>query len=275
MRKISEREVQLGELEVLKRIAEICEEQKLRYCLVFGTLIGAVRHHGFIPWDDDIDIAMPRPDYEKLVTYCTEHEKELYPLKLMNYRTNKDYIYPISRLCDTRYYIDYKGAVQYGLGLFVDIYPMDGCGNTKEEQDALVKKNNFLVSAVYQSGQKKFEASKTSILRTPIKLALYCYSKLMGPRYFIKKLEKNSLQHSFESNELVNCTIWDGLGYGYKKSYFEDTILMPFEDAEFRVPREYDEMLRQYYGDYMQLPPEEERVGHHYYEAFLKDESEM
>ncbi len=271
MKEITPREVQLGELAVLKKISEICEEQGLRYFLFYGTLIGAVRHKGFIPWDDDIDIVMPRPDYEKLLEYMMQHEKELLPFKLMNYRINDDYIYPISRFCDTSYVIDYCGAKEYGLGLFVDIYPFDGSGNTPEEAKAIMAENQKLVNCVFQAGQKKFKKSQTAWWRTPIKFAIYCYAKLYGAKKFMKKIEKNAMKHSFEKDLYCNCNIWDNVSYYFRRDMFDSYIYMPFEDSQFRVPENYDEVLKDCYGDYMQLPPEEERVGHHYYTAYRKD----
>ena len=134
------REIQLGELKILKKIKEICSLINIDYFLFCGTLLGAVRHHGIIPWDDDIDVGMMRKDYEIFVSYCKEHDKELLPFKLFHYTTNKKYIYPIARLVDTRYVVDYKDFKDYGLGLFVDLYPFDGCGNSIEERDYIFKK---------------------------------------------------------------------------------------------------------------------------------------
>ena len=98
MKELTAREVQLGELSVAKQFDAICKRLNLRYWLMYGTLLGAVRHQGFIPWDDDVDVMMPRPDYEKLIDYLIAHENEFAPLKLMHYRSNPNYIYPIARL---------------------------------------------------------------------------------------------------------------------------------------------------------------------------------
>ena len=139
MKELSLREVQLGELEILKRLDSICREQGLKYFLYAGTMIGAVRHKAFIPWDDDIDVAMPRRDYDRLMAWWDEHGAQEAPLQMMNIHTNPKYISPISRLCDTRYQVDYEGTREYGLGLFVDIYPFDGCGSTQEEAEQILQ----------------------------------------------------------------------------------------------------------------------------------------
>ncbi len=271
MKELSLREIQLAEFGVLKKLAELCRKLNLRYYLFFGTLLGAVRHQGFIPWDDDIDVAMPRPDYEKLLAYCAGHEKEIAPLKLMHYTTHRDYIYPIARLCDTRYHVDYEGVVEYGLGLFVDIYPLDGCGETEADTHKLAKKNQMLANLVFQAGMKKFVRSGQAGWRTPVKFLLYCVAKVFGPRFFANKLEQSAKRYPYETSDRVNCTIWDVVDYGFDRSLFDTAQQMPFEDAELSVPAGYEQILRKSYGDYMQLPPEEDRVGHHYYTAYLKD----
>lgn len=275
MRELTAREVQLGELSILKRMARLCEELGLRYYLFYGTLLGAVRHQGFIPWDDDVDVAMPRPDFDKLMDYLTTHEKEIYPLKLMSCETNPEYIYPIPRLCDLRYHIDYQGTVEYGLGLFVDIYPLDGCGETEEETKALARKNGMLANLLFQAGMKKFVKSGTAGWRTPLKFLMYCYAKLRGPRYFADKLDKSSRHYDYAASKNVNCTLWDVVDYGHDRQALEEFIYVPFENAQLRIPKDYDTILKKCYGDYMQLPPEEDRVGHHFYTAYLKDEAEM
>ena len=139
MEELTLRQMQEGALNILKKLDGICREQGLRYFLFYGTLIGAIRHKGFIPWDDDLDVAMPRPDFDKLVAYCRRHRQELQPMQLMTVDDNPQYVYPIARFSDTRYRVKYQGIRDYGLGLFVDIYPLDGCGNTEEEARAWVQ----------------------------------------------------------------------------------------------------------------------------------------
>lgn len=139
MEELTLRQMQEGALNILKKLDGICREQGLRYFLFYGTLIGAIRHKGFIPWDDDLDVAMPRPDFDRLVEYCRRHREELLPMRLMTVDDNPRYVYPIARFSDTRYRVKYQGIRDYGLGLFVDIYPLDGCGDTEEEARAWVQ----------------------------------------------------------------------------------------------------------------------------------------
>ena len=124
-------DIQRVSLDVLKKIAEVCEREGFRYTLAYGTLIGAIRHKGFIPWDDDIDIQMPRPDYEKFITYMVEHPVE--NLKVFNHKFVKNYPLGISRIADMRYKIEEKIIDEHcDMGIFVDVYPIDGLANSYE-----------------------------------------------------------------------------------------------------------------------------------------------
>ena len=118
-------EIQQETFKVLCKIKEIFDANGWKYYLAYGTLIGAIRHNGFIPWDDDIDIFVPRSDYEKFIDYCIKNKDAIYPFELIHYRTNKNYIFTIGRFSDSRYKIDYNTKKAYGLGLFVDLYPLD------------------------------------------------------------------------------------------------------------------------------------------------------
>lgn len=274
MKALTPREVQLGELEVMKALDEICTRLDLRYFLTYGTLLGAVRHQGFIPWDDDVDVMMPRPDYEKLIAYLTEHAEDIAPLKLMHYKTNKKYIYPISRLVDTRYWIDYQGANDYGLGLFVDIYPLDGCGNTPEEAQKIMDSSKKDITMIDLAGKDKFYSSVSGgALRNAVKFMGYCYAKLRGANHFAAKLDARGKKCPFES-KYVNLTVWStSVRRPFERAYFDELIRIPFEDAMLCVPSHYDEVLKQCYGDYMKLPPEDQQIAHHYYTAYLKEDS--
>ncbi len=275
MKELSLREIQLVEFEVLKKLKELCEKLNLRYYLFYGTLLGAVRHQGFIPWDDDVDVAMPRPDYEKLLDYCDKNAQALAPYRLMHCRKDKEYIYPIARLCDTRYQVDYEGVVEYGLGLFVDIYPLDGCGDTEEVAKQIHKKNDVLQKFTFLAGTSKYKSSlKGGFLRSCVKFAGYCYAKLLGPRFFANKADRNSQKLPFDTSAYVSCTVWFDWYHRFEKAMLDKPAYLMFEGEELSVPGDTHKLLTDWYGDYMQLPPEEQRVGHHYYTAYLKEEFE-
>jgi lipopolysaccharide cholinephosphotransferase len=266
-------ETQAISLEVLRTVADICEQQGLRYALIYGTLIGAVRHHDYIPWDDDVDIMMPRPDYDKLLAYLSENIQNYPNLKVFNRDTCPDYPYMITRISDDRYVIEMENEKPYGMGVFIDIYPYDGLGVTKKEAVAYGLKGDRLSSLCYQASRDHFAMETTkSPLRKLLKYPVYLLAKLFGKDFFQNKLEKLARVKDYETSEYIGCVIW--LSWGEKdifpRKWFDETIMMPFGKYEFRVPKYYDQVLRHEYGDYMQLPPEEERIGHHFYKVYEK-----
>ncbi|MCD7860201.1 MAG: LicD family protein [Firmicutes bacterium] len=268
MDELSLQQVQQGSLLVLKKIIEICGQEQLRFSLMYGTLIGAVRHQGFIPWDDDIDIMMPRPDYERFVQYCIDNSESLGCFALMHYRTNKRYIYGIARFCDTRYRIEYQDAKDYGLGLFVDIYPLDGINVSDRKQ---LRELSLMQKIICNCGWSHYIAHK-GIVKTVCKLPLYLYSRVTSVSKWLERLDTLAQKYRYDDMEYIYCTAWgtDPYRHYMRADVMDDLIWVPFEDTRAPIIRQYDEILRMYYNDYMLLPPESERVGHHYYKAYRK-----
>lgn len=265
--------MQEGALNILKKLDGICREQGLRYFLFYGTLIGAIRHKDFIPWDDDLDVAMPRPDFDRLVAYCRQHRQELLPMRLMTVDDNPQYVYPIARFSDTRYRVKYQGIRDYGLGLFVDVYPLDGCGNTEEEARAWVQQPMRDVKFINCCAAEKFTPSRRGWLHTPAKLAGFAWARLHGSAHYIHRIEAWARQKDYENCRYVGCTMWDtNWNIVYPREDLEKTLYVPFEDGEFPIPAGYDRVLRHTYGDYMTPPPPEQRIGQHFYTVWPKEQ---
>lgn len=270
-KELSLEETQKGSFEVLKKIKKIFDTNGWKYYLTYGTLIGCIRHKGFIPWDDDIDIWVPRNDYEKFIQYCKENKEELKPFELIHYSNNDKYIYPISRFSDTRFRIDYDNAKDYGLGLFVDIYPLDGIDNNdkrfKKKIIGMERKIDFM-------GKTKYNASKP-IIKSIFKHLYYLMVKNGNLNKTLEKIDKLSQKYDFNSSEYFNCVCWclhaeriykkDLLDGGNNLECFKE-----FNGEMFRVPYNYDECLKIVYGDYMKLPPEKDRIAHHFYKVYKK-----
>lgn len=278
MVEMTNKEMQAVELDILRVLSKICEEQGFDYFLMYGTLLGAARHKGFIPWDDDLDIMMKRPDYDKLMSYLMKHEEELKPYKLFCKENNAEYPFMIARFCDTRYKYVANNEKDCGMGLFVDIYPLDGAGHTWREVEKKGNYFRFLSSMCFLASREKFfidhveYSSKKNIKQTIIKFPLYIIAKCLGVKFFFKKLEKLKEKYKYTECDFVGPTTWQSDYHRdvMKKSYVEKTIFMEFEGEQFRVPKYYKEILKQKYGNYMELPPVEKRVATHDYKAYRK-----
>lgn len=264
-------DIQKVSLNILKQITAVCEREGFHYTLAYGTLIGAIRHKGFIPWDDDIDIQMPRPDYERFIRYMVEHP--LPNLKIFNHKYVKGYPLGISRIADMRYKVEEKILKEHcDMGIFVDVYPIDGLANTYEN----AKKAYF--------GTDKPRANLLRIIdKQQCKIRLG--QLFTNPRFFLSnivlrlkgldrvqdELEYAATQKKFEDSMFVGIPNWNWIRLVYKREWYEEFVKAPFEDSEFYISKFYDDILRAEYGDYMQLPPVEKRVYHHGYIAYKRN----
>ena len=270
-RELSLREIQLISLEICKKVDMICNENNFRYYLYGGSLLGAVRHKGFIPWDDDIDIVMPRPDYEKFLAYMQENQEKIKPLKLYSFENNAKYPYMISRVSDERYILDVENEDDYGIGIFIDVYPWDGVGQTEEEVAERKGKAARNSSLFYLSTRQKCVKGNTkSIKKLLIKPAAFVVAKVLGKNYFEKKLSKMATKYKYDESRYVGCLVWgiDGVRGIYPIEWMEPYTKLQFEDAQFRVPKEWEKALSKLFRNYMELPPKKDRVPHHGYRAF-------
>ena len=257
MNKITDiKEVQSIELEMMKFIDELCRGNNLKYYLAYGTLIGAVRHKGFIPWDDDIDIIMPRPDYEKLIKLM-EGDKKNYSLVCVE--KNKDYNYPWAKMVDTRTKLIELGKHQEEeIGIWIDIFPVDGLGNDKDKAVELAKKMIVQKYRIWTMHAFKNKGIKGRIMN------------IIGRQRFNKLMLHYAKKNNFYNSQIVGCIAgWD-LDELTKGEYYHETCEVDFEGCKFFAPKGYHELLTMWYGDYMKLPPEEERVPGHETEIYWK-----
>jgi lipopolysaccharide cholinephosphotransferase len=254
-------------LEELKFIDELCNKLGLKYFLIFGTLLGAIRHKGFIPWDDDLDIMMPRPDYDKLLEYMKNNNTGIYSI-VNNDTGNAPYL--ISRMSDNRYHLEFSYAKPYELGIFIDIYPMDGAGKTKFFSKlyalfahAMMILFSLTVEDVNQRNRNAFKRFLAFLLRNIQKIPFFAAKNI---------LNKVCHKHVLEKSKYCACMNWliDDKNEIIEKSYFDKIIRTKFENIEVNIPAEYDKILTATYGNYMELPPEEKRVGQHFYEIYRK-----
>jgi len=247
MKRISLEEAKYLQYEMLKEIHRYTESHSLTYFLSAGTLLGAVRHQGFIPWDDDIDIIMPQPDFEKLMReYISDRYETVWCYN------NLEYEYPFGRLYDKRTYT--KIGRHQGLGIFIDIYVIFGAPMTKVEQEARFHNafrhiflRRFLIRLRSGLANRGLWPMKTLNCRWINQLTREIYEGLSVCNY-----TDSDYIHPYGGGKHI-----------VKKSLYEKKILMKFCDNLFYVPACYDELLRITYGDYMQLPPQEARHPYH------------
>lgn len=273
MRRVTDEEIKNIALDILKYFRDICEENNLKYYLAYGTLIGAIRHKGFIPWDDDIDVVMPREDYYKLVDlFKSQNIDSKY--KLVSVDTEEDFTAPLAKIIDTRTKLiqSYGFIEKVELGVYIDIFILDGAADNYEQ--ALQHYEN-----AYSIYLKWIRANTMMFVPRQNKLKSFVFwmrnipLKIKGYNYWLNLLLEHNKQYSFYDCKYVSVLEAGTPGAKrnvMKASDFGDGINVLFEGEEFRAPINYDTLLRQEYGDYMELPPEDKQVSHHYAEACWK-----
>lgn len=270
------RETQLAALKILKTIDKICSEQGLRYYLAYGTLIGAVRHHGFIPWDDDLDIMMPRPDYEKLLTYFDEKAEELKPLVTIHTKLGRRLPFFITRISDTRYQMvgEYGDYVEE-LGAFVDVYPLEGLGTDENEARVLINKGWNAIQKCIKS--ENFPIYNKDAGKVKKALKRIRSMALGNPEKHYQKLSDIIANEcsAYDESEYVGVFWCPPPDACIKKSHFGVPLRVQFENGDYLIPKDAESILTQLYGDYMLLPPESERVNHHAYQLYEKDKGAL
>lgn len=242
------------QLNMLQEVDKFCRNNNIRYSLAFGTLLGAVRHKGFIPWDDDMDIMMPMPDLER---FRQEFSSE--NVRYIDVNNEKHYPFPFPDIVDTHTYSK-RGLIAKGWGIDINLYPIKGLPNTKEEidkyyasADKILKKRLFINSLRYRMIQ------------------WFPINDIPLNTYFNKKYAKFCNQYPYEGTKyyLVHASnlSWR---FTYDLDLFEELIDVPFENYTFLAIAKYDRLLTQMYGDYMTPPPIEERVPYHGGEFYWK-----
>ena len=269
-------EVQERELHVLKEIVKVLKAHHLRYFAVGGTCIGAIRHKGFIPWDDDIDIAMPRKDFE---LFRRKYYKELPEyLKKIDGEVSKSHNFLFMKIHDSRTtYVEFyaENSPDRYSGAFVDIMPVDGLPSEEKEIQKFMKQigrwqsMNSLCRPGMNIPKNKKEQFKIGVKRLvkPFLHLLYSYD------YFYQKVISEAEKHDYDHSDKFLFT-WRNM-HGkydrlvYRAELFRDLTEVPFEDSTISVPKHYDQYLTKDFGDYMQPPPPEQQHSVHH--VYLED----
>lgn len=256
------RKVQLVQLEMLREIDRVCRENGIRYFLYRGTFLGAVRHQGFIPWDDDLDVAMLREDYEKFCRIAPEKLGSRYFLQ--NWHTDPNYALPFGKIRKRNtLYTEAKSAVLKENGFYVDIYPLDFAPEKEEERHALARKLLHLFRVkLMKSGYTPWMEEDKIVWKKRIGYLLYQFASLfISQETLIKKYEALAAAVP-ESGLLYEQSALPKTHY-FQKEWCQELADYPFEDGYFPGPKAYDACLSSIYGDYMTLPPEGKRENRH------------
>ena len=276
--------LQEKQLNILKWFIKVCDKHNLQYFLVGGTALGAIRHKGFIPWDDDIDVGMPRKDYDKFVEL--QHEFEGTPYFIQTFKSDPCYIYNYGKLRDSSTTFIENTFKQHRInhGVWIDIFPIDGFSKVIKPREKFARKVNHIWWQVYMSYlpalRRKVHARTffKDILLNIVAGLMYVFDIA---HYRNKHVERYVRKIPLEESVMAG----NYFGFNMKReamdsNLFKEYIKVPFEDVEAYVVKDYDTYLRNLYGDYMKLPPVDKQVGHHYnsglsleqgYEDYLKE----
>ena len=269
-KKLELKEMQQIELDMAKYVHKICKENNITYWLDGGTLLGAIRHKGFIPWDDDMDLAMPRADFEKLLKIVNADNG---PYRIICHENTKDYGYSFPKIIDTRTELldDKFGNSLEKIGVFLDIFLMDGAGDTWGSAKLHYYFTKIFKRMIFLSRRhfKMETTAKTVVFAVP-----WLICRAMGTDRINRIFHKLSAKRDFYHSVYVAPMGSDiGMHPEFTREMFSHTIDVPYEDTELSALAEYDTYLTACYGDYMTPPPEDQRVSNHSMQAWWKKQA--
>lgn len=258
--------VQNTQLEILKSFHDFCVANDIKYMLAYGTLLGSLRHKGFIPWDDDIDLVMTRPEYDKFLALSQNLNANLY---VQNFLSDNSY-FPFTklRLNDTKMIMKSSYDGKFHQGVWIDIFPLD----EMPKEGTLHFKLRYLyianlIAIITSNSYSKVKASKMGFNRI-IRTVYFIINKIFGDKLFKKLLSKALTKKFGDSNhklyDLTNATISNSYGmFSIDKDSANTIVRNQFESYEFYVPESADTILKEVYGDYMTPPPLDKQYPHH------------
>lgn len=264
-RKLNIDEIKEVELGVMDYIHKICQEKGINYTLAYGSLLGAVRHKGFIPWDDDLDIALKRQEYDRLYKAIQEDNDKIY--KVVSWENDSRYPYPFCRVYDSRTVYE-NNYIQNDieLGICVDVFPFDNYKDINKEVTKLDMYRRLSVYTLY--GIRNKEAGIKNIIR----YVLLVVFRLTSVKSWNRKLNAYS---TIDSNSEFIDYLMESKKYSTKidTKALDEVVECKFEDRMYNIPKEYDHILTTIYGsDYMEIPPVEKRIQHDNFVAYIKKE---
>lgn len=257
---ITEKEYKKILLGILDEFDRFCQENNLTYFLAYGTLLGAVRHKGFIPWDDDIDVMMPRKDYEIFL----QNYKNIGKYKLVNPSNTPGYYLTFSKLIDSSTTLTEKLYKAIPIGAYIDIFPLDYIGDTPKSVN-----RNYLRSHYYLKALEVYQSQPGTLNNLKNNIANHVLHIITKRERLIKKIDNLAKSYSLHPTKHVGNMVLQA--YGKKEillsDYFSTAIRLDFCGRKYYAPEKYEEILKIYYGNYWELPPLEKRTGRHNFTA--------
>lgn len=267
VRQIGTEELKTIQLDVLQAIDKFCAENGIVYSLACGTMLGAVRHMGYIPWDDDIDIYLLREDYNRLIKMFPDTYLDRY--KLISLERDKRWDRPYAKAFDDKTEMRENANCAVTIGVNIDVYPID---DVPDDEDLWLRYDRYrrffqrvdIVKGIRVSGRRGL---LKNIALVTMKLPLCFFTRRHTARFLSWYSQKNNGMGYASVFECIQGMLQK---HKFSKKLFSSVVKMPFEDRFFMGFADYDSYLRNAYGDYMQLPPEEKRISHHDYIAWYK-----
>jgi lipopolysaccharide cholinephosphotransferase len=258
--------INLVYIDLLQEFDRLCQKNNITYWVYFGTLLGAVRHQGFIPWDDDVDIMMPRKDFDRLMAMSNEEFGAKEPYFLQNIHTDPTYSEYLQRFRrsdttaitqdDLTCLREHPKRAHYNMGLDLSIFPLDDCPSTNFAFQVRKKLAYFVMGVEYRAGQPACDKPLMHAVCDGI-------HRLLGPHFFVRTVYALFRVKKTKS-PMVTCL--DGFypdPHYWHREDFRETVMLPFENIQVRAPIGYDRLLTERYGNYREFPPVVERTEKH------------
>lgn len=261
MKKINQKEIKIRLLNILIELDKYCSQHGIYYYLCAGTLLGAVRHQGFIPWDDDIDVAIGRPQYDKLLELSRINDTFGGHYKIISFENGTSH-YPFIKVLDTDTYTEQTFTDEENENsLWVDVFPFDGVPTNVNERKKLYRKE-LVVRKILNLNFAKMGKGQTKG-RTFLKFLLIPLAKLYGVQRANNQIDKLCRSVDYSSSTLLGDIVWGDYNKEIvTKKEFEKYVFVTFEGHRFKTMACWDKYLKELYGNYMQLPPESQRQDH-------------
>ena len=265
MKELSLQEIKAVELDILKIFHAFCVENNIRYFISHGTLLGALRYKGFIPWDDDLDVLVPREDYDRLMATFKDSER----YRLFSYERNQAFRFPYAKLCDmTTRKVEGEADNGVELGLDIDVFPLDHWDDDLEKARQEVKRqkqNRFRLGLAKLNKPDSHHPVKRFVKRIAMALC-----KLRGSTYYVEKIIREANKPEQKGSRYMGGKCWNVYNERdiLPAEVFAEAIELEFEGEKFFAPVGYDTFLTSLYGDYMPEPPVEKRKTHHTFTAY-------